>query len=69
MHGAAARVLAFSPFSSGQEMKLKIGSHVDVTIEVDPTETIPMKPTNLSTGSNRHRPRKTEQDRKPPHQY
>jgi hypothetical protein len=30
--------------SSGREVKLKKGANVDVTIEADPTETIPKKP-------------------------
>jgi hypothetical protein len=32
--------------SSGQEVKLKEGAQVDVTIEADPEATIPKKPTN-----------------------
>jgi hypothetical protein len=30
--------------NSGLEVKLKNGAHLDVTIEADPTETIPKKP-------------------------
>jgi len=32
--------------SSGQEVKMKPGAHVDVTIEADPEETTPKKPTD-----------------------
>jgi len=31
---------------SGQEVKMKKGAHVDVTIEADPAETTPKKPTD-----------------------
>src|ERR1700685_630457 len=39
---------------SGQEVKLKQGAHVDVTIEADREATIPKKPTNATPDAKKH---------------